>query len=437
LTVADTNLLYLSLSPNTVDIAGLPVTVSVNLLSMGVQVNPLADDPPISIWLQSQFEQKTYSPQRKVYIGGSDYSERVVTWPKISRTANDVKSVKIKVPLANDDGALNSFYEQTYTLQNTVSIILGDTHPTSGWESFKLFTGKISGVSYDKRQCIVEARDKFWDFTERKVGDTDSVINIPDSGGIAPSEIAWILCTCYGGLDTLKSNYNEDIYWSDFAEWSAQFSADSILAHGRYDGQKISEALYDLAQYTDSAIVLAGDGRIHFSRFGEVNSNDYTWTQDKIIDLGIDVNKNRLVNRQWVYWDYSVDSDYYMGKVFAQNSTSVNTFDLHEYVIEKESVWYVDSVSALNIAQRKVALLSDPPKYFELETGLSGIWRKIGETARFVDSFFNVTSAAGWRIVQEEINLHDCSVVKELDEATVLNAFYLDISYLDGNDRLL
>lgn len=391
----------------------------------------------ISDWLKSQFGNKVYSPTRKFYIGTSDYSDRVIRWPKIRRTANEVKSVKVKVPLANDDKALNHFYEQAYTLVNTVNVQLGDTHPTSGFEAFNLFTGYLNGVEYNKRQCVIEARDRLWDFTERKVGDSDSAINIPDSGGLVPSEIAWILCTCYGALDATQSGSNVDIDYDDFQSWAGQFSTDNVLAHGRYDGQKIAEALDDLAQYTDSAIVLEGDGKIHFHRFSEVNSNDYTWTPDEIIGLEIDVNKRRLVNKQWVYWDYSVESDYFAGKVFAQNTTSINTFDLHEYIIDKESIWYVDSVSALNIAQRKVSLLSDPPKYFELETGLDGIWRKVGETGRFVDSFYNVTSGAGWRIVEEEINLHDGTVVKQLDEATVLDAFYLDVSFLDGDDRLL
>lgn len=418
-------------------VAGFSTTIEAGLLSLSLAVRGLNTEQQITEWLKEQFEQKIYAPQRKFYIGTSDYSDRVMTWPKIRRTANEFKSVKIKVPLANDDGNLNTFFETAYSLQNTVSIQLGDTHPTSGWEDIDLFTGKVFGVEYKSRQCVIEARDRLWDMTERKVGDTDSVVNIPDSGGIAPSEIAWILCTCYGELSKNESGLNPDIDLTDFNVWAAQFSADSVLAHGRYDGQKIAEALDDLAQYTDSAIIIEGDGKIHFHRFTEVNSNDYTWPPDKIIDLSVDVNKRRLTNKQWVYWDYSVESGYYAGKVFAQNTTSVNTFGLHEEIFKKESIWYVDSVSALNIAQRKTSLFSEPPKYFELETGLDGIWRKIGETARFVDSFFNVTSASGWRIVEEEINLDDGSIIKELDEATVLDAFYLDESLLDGDDYLL
>lgn len=377
--------------------------------------------------------------QRKFYIGASDYSDRVIKWPLIKRTANEVKSAKIKIPLANNDGLLNTFYEQTYSLVNSITLEIGDTHPESGWEGIDLFNGYVNGVKYKNKQCIVEARDRLWDFTQRKIGDTDSVTNIPpDVGsGDLPSEIAWVICTCYGGLDTAKSSLNTDIYWEDFQDWAAQFSGNNVEAHGRYNGIKISEALSDLAGYTESAIIVEGDGKLHFKRFEEVNSNDYTWGQDKIVGLEIDVNKRRLVNKQWVYWDYSIESDYYIGKVFSQNTVSVNTFGLYEDIIERDSIWYVDSASALNVAQRKTTLFSDPPKYFEIKTGLDGIWREVGETARFVDSFYNVTSGAGWRIVARDINMNDGTIKMELDEATVLNGFYLDVSTLDGDDRLL
>jgi len=402
-----------------------------------VYVSTVAGETVISAWLQSQFQKKIYEPKRTLYIGTSDYSDRVVRWPKIRRTANEVESVKIKVPIANNDGALNNFFEQTYSLVNTVSVHLGDTHPTSGWEDIDLFTGYLHGVKYSNKQCIIEARDRLFDFTQKKIGDTNSVVGIPSSGGIIPSDLAWILCTCYGELSTIQGDSNPDIDWDEYNQWAAQFSANTIEAHGRYTGNKISEALNHLAEYTDSSIVIEGDGKIHFKKFEEVSSQDYTWTQDEITKLELDVNKRRLVNKQYVSWDYKPESDYFEGNVFAQNSTSVNTFGLYEATLEKESIWYVDTPSALNIAQRNVSLYADPPRYYQLTTGLDGIWRKIGETARFVDSFYNVTSGAGWRIVEREINLHDGLVKMDLDEATVANAFYLDVSTLDGIHLLL
>lgn len=397
----------------------------------------MADD--ISSWLQSQFQKYNYEPQYVLSVGSDSYTNqsRVLKWPTIRRTANEIKSVKITVPFANDDGSLNDYFEKTYTLVNTVNLQIGDTHPDSNFEGLDLFTGYLHGVKYKNAQCIIEARDRLFDFTEKKIGDTSSVVDIPASGGLVPSEIAWIICTCYGGLSTIGSDTNPDIDFDEFETFAGAFSTDNILIHGRYPGTQAAKALNELGRYTDSSIVLEGDGKIHFKRFTEVDSNDYTWTDDQAIKTEIDVNKRRLVNKQWVSWDYSTLSDYYLGNAFAQDSASVNTFGLHEQVLEAETLWYVDSVSALNIAQRNILLYSEPPKIFKLTTGLDGIWRKIGETARFVDSFFGVTSVDGRRIMEREINLSEGTTRLELTGANALAAFYLDVSCLDGDEYLL
>jgi hypothetical protein len=391
----------------------------------------------ISAWLQEQLAKINYKPQLRVYVGSSNYNDRIVKYPVIRQSSEKLKSVKIDLPLANDDGGMNFFYDQTYMLVNSVSIELGDTHPTSGWEGLPIFTGFVYGSKYSSNRCIIDARDRLWDFTQLKVGDTDSIVEIPASGGVTPSEIAWTLCTCYGGLDTTKDIANPDIDWMDFQYWAQQFSTNNILTHGRYSGEKIIEALEDLVKYTSSAVNIGGDGKLHFVRYEEVNSLDYTWTENETIKLSVDVNKRRLVNKQWVYWDYDPGSDYFAGKVSHEDSLSVNTFGLYEEIEQRETIWYVDTPSALNIAQRRIALYSTPPKYFILETGLDGVWRAMGETARLNSDFYNVTSAAGWRIVARDLHLNEGRVINYLDEATVLNAFYLDVSTLDGDHRLL
>jgi hypothetical protein len=415
------------------------VTVDVGLqtLSLGIKSVFFEEEDQASSWLQTQLQQYNYEPSFRVYVGASDYAERVVKYPTIRASGQKLKSVKINIPLANDDGALNNFFESTYLLVNSVQIQIGDTHPTSGWDGLTLFNGFVHGVSYNKNQCVVEARDRLWDFSQMKVGDTDSIVEMPSSGGIIPSDIAWTLCTCYGGLDTTEGGGNTDIHWDDFRYWAEQFSSNNVVAHGRFDGMKITEALDELGRYTDSVISIGRDGKLHFAKFEEVNSLDYTWTHDEMLELKADVNKRRLVNRQWVYWDYDPSSEYYTGKVLAQDSLSVNTFGLYEQVEESDNIWWVDSVSAISIAQRRITLYSQPPKLFRLTTGLDGIWREIGETARFVDDFFSVTSGAGWRIVEQELHLGQAKMINYLDEATVLNGFYLDVDYLDGDKYLL
>ena len=79
----------------------------------------------VSSYFLEQVAKRGQSPVRKFYIGTSDYSERVTKWPTFKRTANNIKSINIDIPLANADGHFNTFYHDTYLMPNTVTLEMG------------------------------------------------------------------------------------------------------------------------------------------------------------------------------------------------------------------------------------------------------------------------------------------------------------------------
>jgi len=85
-----------------------------------------------SSWFQVQLEDIASEPVRKFSIGTSDYSNRVQKWPRIKRTMNDVKSLKVTMPVENVDGHFNSFYEDVYTIPNTGTLQMGFETPEAG-----------------------------------------------------------------------------------------------------------------------------------------------------------------------------------------------------------------------------------------------------------------------------------------------------------------
>ena len=377
----------------------------------------------------SQIEGRNWSPVRYFKIGTSDYTSRITKFPTVKRISNEIKSVDINVPLANADGALNHFYEQTYTIPATCTIEIG----IEG-EVIKIYTGHLKNVQYSNEKCTLKIKDKIWDFTNRKVGASDAHVDI---GSTIPSDIAWTLSTCYGGMSNIASTSNPDIDYSSFLVWAEQFSSDNLLMSANYKGMKVVEALGRLGIMTDSSIWVEGNGKLNFARFTEPSSLDITITADENLDVVIDVETLRLVNKHYTSFNYSVGSNYWQSTVYTQDSTSVDSFGLHEEALMDESIWHVDSVSALGLSQRKVNLLRSPPKRFEIITGLYGIQRQISETVRLVDSFYGVTSASGWRLVGNYYDTDRGIITRYLDEATVMNGFYLDASDLDGNDLLL
>ena len=388
----------------------------------------------VSSWFVDQLRKRSSKPKRRLTLAGSDYSARVHKWPRLRRSADRVQSSKISINLANTDGGLNRYYENTFHMPGSCTIEFGYTHPDSGDELIPLFTGEIHVVSYTEKFCKLPLRDRMWDFTSRVVGDSDNPVTFTS---VLVSDIAWTLCTCYGGLSSVESDANPDIDYDSFLDFAAVFSADTVLCSARYEGEKVTEALEKLAKYTDSAIWVEGDGKLYFRRFSEPDSLDFVVVRNDQVALQIDIDGMQMVNRLYVDWNYSTDSDYWQDAVISVDSTSVNTFGLHEDRLQDETIWYVDSASALNMAQRKTSLLKAPPRRFMVSTGVIGLHRQLGETVRLVDSFYGITSDSGWRFTEMDIALDTGRVGYLLDEAATMNAFYLDVSYLDGNDCLL
>lgn len=389
----------------------------------------------VTSWFYEQQLSKVTSPLRVFTIGGSDYSSRVMRWPSFNRTAKEIIASRATITLDNADGAMNLFHERLWTFPDTCSVKWGYNHVTSGAEYLTLFSGDIKEVEYSDKECKIHLRDRLWSLTEKKCGDSDLVVTFSHQ---IPSDIAWTLCTCYGELSTIQSTANPHIDWTSFQGWAAIFSADSVLMSARYDGVKVSEAIRRLADMTDSAIWQDGDGKIYFKQYTEPSSLDFVITRDEQINLQIKIDGLFLVNKAWVYGNYAPDSDYWQINAFAIDTTGVNTYGLHEYIYKDDICWFVNSVSALNLATRKVRQYRYPPKKFIVECPVVGLHRQLGETVRLVEPFYNISSTTGWRFDEIEINVDEGTCKYSMNEAIAGNGFYLDIDELDtALDRFL
>ena len=388
----------------------------------------------VTSWFQQQMESSGVQPKRILTLGGSDYSDYVITWPKIKRTTQDLRSVNLSIPLANEDGHLNLFFKNTYNIPAACLLQIGFTHPTSGDEMATIYTGTLEKVSYSQNRCTLKVRDKIYNLTQYKVGDSDVPVTVNST---IPSDIAWTLCTCYGELSSIASTSNPDIDYTKWLAWAGVFSADSIHMSTRYEGKKVSEALSSIAKMTDSAIYVEGDGKIAFDRFNNPSSLDSTLSYEYTTKFNIDVDSLRVINRQYVNLLYSASSNYWQGVVCSVDSVSVNSFGLHEDILKDDSCWFVSSTDASIISARKIDLYSQPPKQFNVQTGLRLINKQLGETLRLVNSFYGVDSSQGWRMTEYQIDLKTGLCDYTMDEATVANAFFLDFSDLDGDDLLL
>jgi hypothetical protein len=387
----------------------------------------------VSSSFQYNLDQPLSQPVRLFLIGTSDYSDRVTKWPKISRSTGEIKSISINIPLANTDGIFNTFYNQSYEMETECSVKLG----FGSTEYLTLYKGGMYGVRYpDEGTCEIKLRDKFWNMKNITIGTRDEPVVF--SGSLL-SDITWTLCTCYGGLSGIQSSANPDIYYPYFQTWAAQFSYSDILCSARYAGIKWSDAIKSIAEYTDSLVWVDSENRIAWQRWEATpGSLDPLIIQSKIKSIGIDVENTTLCNELSVDFNYSVTSDYWIDRVTAVYTDSVNSYGEYKGLLQDETVWYISSASALNVAYRKAIISQFPPVQLTLGSTFVSLERDISDTIRMTNSFYNITSADRWRITGVDYNLQDGAIDLICDKALAYsgNAFMLDSSLLDGPDIL-
>lgn len=381
----------------------------------------------VTSWFIDQLNSTATSPKRVFKIGTSDYSARVVGWPPIKRSATELKPTNPALRLANQDGELNTFFDTAISLAQSGSnrpatLQIGFTHPTSGDELIDIYTGYLKKVSYNNQQLGITLKNNLEQLGVRKIGESNSPAIF---SGELISDIAYTIITCYGGFTSA------DVH-SSFDSWADVVSTDNIIASAQYEGIKCNEALKRLGIYTDTAIWLEGDNKFHFERFVTAGSDDVLFDNDVFTDLSVDLDNSLLVNRQWVFADYDITSQTWNINAFDETSGSVASYGLFEDVLSDENIWFTDSASALNMAQRKTTIYYEPQKRFELNTPMVGLHMQVADTIRMVDSFFAIDSSTALRITEYEFKMDNGTIKYELDGAFVLDPFYLDSDTLDG-----
>lgn len=387
----------------------------------------------VSSWFIDQALNENPPIKRTFTIGGSDYSSYVLKWPSIARSWDDLRPVGVTIDLANEDQAFNFFRTDKTKLRSSCEIKLGFTHPTSGDELISVFQGTSEKVQFDGGKAKVSIVDKLKPFSERVVGLSNSPV-VFSSSTLLPSDIAWTLCTCYGALSSVQSTSNPDIDYVSWQAWAAIFSADTVLMRARFDGQKVTEGLRKLARMTQSAIVLSNN-KLTFNRFTTINTHISSLDNRHIIGLSLAIDDADMVNKQWVYADYRPESQYWTISVFDTRTASVNSFGLREEIAQDESVWYVNSANALNLAQRVMSTAGVPYDRLNVETPLVPIHRLIGETVVVADEQLDVTE--GWRIMGYRLDTDKGRINLDVDVSQINTPFILDFSALDGTDILL
>ena len=387
----------------------------------------------VTSWFQLQAESKISVPVRKFIMAGSDYSDRVMSWPSFKISWDEVRPVRLALNLANEDKALNYIRADKTNMQNSCALQIGFTHPTSGDELLNVFNGQIDAVKMSDGSVKLTLVDKFKTLAERVIGTSEIPVDYTTSNYLL-SDIGWWICTSHGNLSSIESTSNPDIDYASFQNWAAVMSGDSVLVNARFTGMRVLEALRKVARVSQSAVFQEED-KIRFHRFSLVDSYGTILTKDEIIKTTLSIDDKDIVNRKLVMLDYDTTSRYHRSTVIDQNSSSVNSFGLREGVEKDAALWYVNSASALNFAQRDILVKKLPYDKMQVRTTLVGMLRSVGEMIYVSDEHLDI-SAEAYRVMNRSLSMGTGMVTFNGDASQLFGGFVLDTSSLDGNDVL-
>ncbi|KKL99597.1 hypothetical protein LCGC14_1812830 [marine sediment metagenome] len=293
------------------------------------------------------------------------------------------------------------------------------------------YAGRVDNLKFLKGRIDIALKDKIKPFTEKILGSSDVPLDFTTSDFLV-HDLAFFLVTSHGGLSAIESTSNPDIDWLSFLDFAETFSRDNVRVQARYEGTKVNEALRRLMRYTYAGAFIEND-KLTFARFTTPSSFSTLLSDASILDLALEINDADIVNKQHVYADFDQTSDFWKIDAFDEASASVNSYGLREFVEKDETVWYTNSASALNLAERRTTILRDPIDRFKIQTPLVALGRQIGEVIRFTDSFFGVTSTDAFRMMGYQLDLDRGKMSLEIDESQIFTGFRLD----DAVDGLL
>lgn len=385
-----------------------------------------------SEWI-SRIQGKKPIITRQFFIGTSDYSGYVLKWPRIKTDWIKMAPNNVTINLANEDRAFNFLRDDGLGVTLECEVRLGQITAVDSLESITLFKGNIGGFKYKSGACAISIVDRWNQLTNRVVGTEDVPVDYTTSNYL-PSDLAWYLCTSHGGLSAIGSGTNTDIDKDSFDDWSAIMSGSSILMQAYLKGVKAVDGLRRIGHLTNTAIYTSPDNRLTFKRFSLIDSNTTNLSDSIVKDTSLEIRGDAIVNKFYQKAGYSVASDYHTVTVFDIDSDSVNSYGLHEEIEGDKIVWFVNTASALDSAQRLIQQYSIPSDDMIVDTVLAALPSLIGETLIVEDTLLGID--LGYRVENTDVDYDTGSMKVRGSRRLFFNGFTLDVSTLNGPDIL-
>lgn len=352
---------------------------------------------------------------KRFTFNGSDVSARVLNYSEVSHSAKDFIAGDYVLEVENASQTFNSLYVDKTQFYKDGVFEFGFATEAGSEDLVQLFGGTLTKASMVGGRAKLHFQDKLTGLTQKYIGDDQTAVSYTTSN-YNPADLAWYLVTSYGGLSTVKSSSNPDIDYATWLSWHTGFADDSVVVQGHFNGETVAEALQNIARLTDSTVFDEGDNKVDFARWTAITSFYLTLSDSHTIgDVELSITGNDVINRADVLINYNPSSDTWGGSVTRVNTSSVNSYGEHPEVYDDTTVWYVNSVAAINQAERTVFRRKEPNLRARLRTPLCFIEGNVGDIVYFTSRVHSFNQKI-MTLTDYTIDLDNHQMTLELDE---------------------
>ncbi len=371
---------------------------------------------------------------KRFTFNGSDISPQVMTYGTIVHDVAEIAGGSMVIELENASQVYNSFFTDKTQFFKDGTFEFGFATAAGSEDLTQFFGGELIDIDMDDAQRVtMRFSDKLARLGDRKIGTEESPVSFTGSD-YNPADLAWFVQASYGGLSEVKSTSNPDVDYPTWLGWWQGFDDDSVVVRAEFTGETVLEALEKIAKLTDSVIYDEGDNRLDYERWTGVTSFRHTISESYVLGVpDVTIVAEELINRVEILFDHNPTSGTWAGSITKQNTASVNSYGLREEIYDDSVVWYVNSLAAINQAERTVFRRKEPNVKAKVKTPLRFLEAVVGDMVE-ISLAVHSWDVKLMTLTGYEIDFMEKTMVLDIDEgfgrtSGKVTGFLLDDAY--------
>ena len=386
-----------------------------------------------------------------------EYSNRVTRYPNITRNYKDVVGKDWNITLENASKTMNQILSERTLFKNAAGEVrFGYMQTANSFNNVCMGGGVLIRATYENNKVIASFRNRMNILSQVNLStDTQSKGGVYfDDAEYNPADLVWTALTAnsFGAkFSSIESYTNPQIHYDSWKTWKDTLTGESITCMGFIpESVNYLKFLQNVAEMTDSAIYVEADNRIYFKRnLTGVDSFSATVSEADIIQIKTTGDAYDMCNRYTMplslkVTDNKVDYEAPNAFVTFANSASVNSYGGVTKKPTNNYLWYTNSATAKNLADRILFRRKEPETAITITTPMKYQQQQLGDIIYIYSDEIDFQDQA-YTLIGTNVDLNTLQMQLELSaghgiaiaNVTVFELNDPDLGTLDGTIGVL